>query len=119
MRRIGIAIVFAITAIISCKKKATEEDILSVNAMKVVLWDINNADAWFNQIPNTDSLHKTRKMNIQLYEQVFVSNKTTKKQFYNSYQYYQSKPDKMKTLMDSVVAYGERIKKSYKGPKKY
>ena len=118
MRTIVIAVLITLAAT-SCKKKATEDDILPLNTMKVVLWDMNTADAWFNQISNTDSLHKTRKMNIQLYEQVFVSNNTTKKQFYTSYQYYQAKPDKMKTLMDSVVAYGERVKNSYKGPKKY
>jgi Domain of unknown function (DUF4296) len=118
MRRIAIVVLTALT-LVSCKKKLTEDDVLPLNVMKVVLWDMNTADTWFNQISNTDSLHKTRKMNIQLYEQVFVSNKTTKKQFYTSYQYYQTKPDKMKTLMDSVVAYGERVKNSYKGPKKY
>ncbi len=119
MRGIMTLALIALVILVACRNKSPENEVLSLNDMKTVLWDLQNADAWFNQIPNIDSLHKTHKMNIQLYEQVFVSNKTTKKQFYTSYQYYQTRPDKMKILMDSVVAYGERVKNSYKGPRKY
>jgi predicted SnoaL-like aldol condensation-catalyzing enzyme len=87
--------------------------------MKTIMWDLENADTWFNQISIIDSAHKNRKMNIQLYEQVFVSHKITKQQFYDSYQYYQTRPDQMKILIDSVVAYGERVRTSYKGARKY
>ncbi len=113
---ISLMIIFAF---LGCEKKPTENDIIALNDMKVILWDMSNADAFFNQISLTDSVHKTRAMTIQLYEQVFLSHNITKKQFYNSYQYYETKPDKLKTLMDSVVAYGERVKISYKGPKKF
>ncbi len=115
-----ICIAFAIIIFVfACKKKSDDKDILAINDMKTIVWDMTLADEWFNQIPNTDSLHKTRNMNIQLYEQVFASHNTTKKSFYTSYQYYQLHPDKMKILIDSVSAYGERIKNSYKGPRKY
>jgi hypothetical protein len=103
----------------ACSNKPTASEPLAINDMKTILWDIETADIWFNQIPITDSVHKTRQMNIQLYEQVFASHNISKKHFYNSYQYYQTRPDKMKILMDSVVAYGERVKASYKGPRKY
>ncbi|MDI9363636.1 MAG: DUF4296 domain-containing protein [Flavobacterium sp.] len=103
----------------ACNNKPNANKPLGINQMKTILWDIENADIWFNQIPLTDSVHKTQQMNIQLYEQVFASHNITKQQFYNSYQYYQTRPDKMKILMDSVVAYGERVKASYKGPRKY
>ncbi len=103
----------------ACSNKSKANEPLAINDMKTIMWDIETADVWFNQIPLTDSVHKTRQMNIQLYEQVFASHNITKKQFYNSYQYYQTRPDKMKILMDSVVAYGERVKASYKGPRKY
>ncbi len=116
MRRLAIIVLIAL---VCCKKKSSDNEILQIEDMKTVMWDMNMADEWFNQIPTTDSLHKTRSQNIQLYEQVFVSHSITKKQFYNSYQYYQTRPDKMKILLDSVSAYGERIKNSYKGPRKY
>lgn len=114
-----VSIILVVCMLVACKSKSKTEDTLPINDMKTILWDMENADVWFNQIPLTDSVHRTRQMNIQLYEQVFASHNITKKQFYNSYQYYQTRPDKMKTLLDSVVAYGERIKKSYKGPRKY
>jgi hypothetical protein len=103
----------------ACNKKPKANEPFAINDMKTILWDIETADVWFNQIPLTDSVHRTRQMNIQLYEQVFASHNITKKQFYEGYQYYQTRPDKMKILMDSVVAYGERVKASYKGPRKY
>ncbi|MFC4231205.1 DUF4296 domain-containing protein [Parasediminibacterium paludis] len=107
---------FVLTAC-SNKPKASEQ--IAINDMKTIMWDMENADIWFNQIPIYDSVHKTRQMNIQLYEQVFASHNITKQQFYKSYLYYQTKPDQMKILIDSVVAYGERVKASYKGPRKY
>lgn len=116
--RTCLIILITIT-LFACKKKSNDNKILVINDMKTIVWDMTLADEWFNQISNTDSLQKTRKMNIQLYEQVFVSHKITKKIFYTSYQYYQLHPDKMKILIDSVSAYGERIKSSYKGPRKY
>ena len=112
-------VIIVLIAFVCCKKKSSDNNILQIDEMKTVMWDMSTADEWFNQIPIIDSLHKTRRQNIQLYEQVFASHSITKKQFYNSYQYYQTRPDKMKILLDSVNAYGDRIKNSYKGPRKY
>jgi hypothetical protein len=119
MKAILSCMLVACLLLASCSNKPKAIEPLAINDMKTIMWDIETADVWFNQIPLTDSVHKTRQMNIQLYEQVFASHNITKQQFYNSYQYYQTRPDKMKILMDSVVAYGERVKASYKGPRKY
>ena len=112
-------IMLLIVTVFACKKKSDDSKTLAINDMKTIIWDMTLADEWFNQISNTDSLHKNRKMNIQLYEQVFASHNITKKNFYISYKYYQLHPDKMKILIDSVSAYGDRIKNNYKGPRKY
>ncbi len=112
-------IILMVITFFACKNKSDDTKVLAINDMKIIIWDMTLADEWFNQISNTDSLHKTRNMNIQLYEQVFASHGITKKNFYTSYKYYQLHPDKMKTLIDSVSAYGDRIKSSYKGPRKY
>lgn len=119
MRAILSCLLVVCLVLVACSKKPKANEPLAINDMKTILWDIENADVWFSQIPMADSIHKTRQMNIQLYEQVFASHNITKQQFYNSYQYYQTRPDKMKILIDSVVAYGERVKASYKGPRKY
>ena len=78
--------------------------------MKVVLWDMMKADEWYVQTTIIDTLHMRTKENIQLYEQVFAIHHTSKNQFYNSYKYYQTHPDKFKVLMDSITAYANREK---------
>jgi hypothetical protein len=76
--------------------------------MKLVVWDMMKADEWFVQTSIKDTLHLRKKENIQLYEEVFSIHKTSRKQFYNSYKYYQGHPDKFKVLMDSITALANR-----------
>ena len=95
-------------SIISCGKK--KSDLLSVNEMKVVMWDVLNADSWYTQTAMRDTTGKLHKQNIVWYQQIFLQHDITKEQFYRSYHYFESNPDKMKVLMDSVEAYGLRTK---------
>jgi len=88
----------------------TEEDILPINEMKPIMWDLLTADEWFNQTAITDSTARLKQKNTQLYNQIFEKYKITKKQFYNSYNYYQMHPTELKVLIDSVENYGSRIK---------
>ena len=97
-----------ITIFISCGKN--HNSILSVNEMKIVMWDMFNADNWYNQIAIKDSTAFKNRKNVALYQQVFQKDGVTREQFYTSYKYYQSHPDKMKVLLDSVEAYGERAR---------
>ena len=106
MRWIIVGCLIAI--FISCGKN--HNSILSVNEMKVVMWDMFNADNWYNQIAIKDSTAPKTRKNIALYQQVFQQTGVTREQFYTSYKYYQSHPDKMKVLLDSVEAYGERVR---------
>ena len=84
--------------------------ILSMADMKVVMWDMLNADSWYFQASIKDSTAAARKLNVQLYQQVFLQHDITREQFYASYKYYQLRPEKMQVLMDSVEAYGNRVK---------
>ncbi len=92
---------------ISCGKN--HNAILSINQMKVVMWDMLNADNWHFQTTLVDSTAQKNKKNVALYQQVFQQEGVTKEQFYKSYKYYQSHPDQMKILLDSTEAYGTRV----------
>ena len=94
---------------ISCKSKSNT-NILSLDSMKVVMWDMLAAGEWNNIAITKDSALFRNHNDIKLYEQVFLVHHITKDQFYNSYKYYQSHPDKMKILVDSVSNFGTREK---------
>jgi hypothetical protein len=96
--------------VLSCKKTPKDQVILPVNTMKLAMWDLMRADEWYTQTTLKDSLNKRLKENIQLYEQVFAIHGTTRKQFYNSYKYYETHPKDFRVLMDSISAFSEREK---------
>ena len=50
------------------------------------------------------------KEDIPLYEQVFAVHKITKKQFYDSYHYYEAHPVAYKELVDSLESYANKQK---------
>jgi hypothetical protein len=83
---LGICLIF-----LACKKTPKDQEILPINAMKLAMWDMMRADEWFTQTTLKDSLNLRKKENIQLYEQVFTIHGTTRKQFYNSYKYYEER----------------------------
>jgi hypothetical protein len=102
-----ISIVAVLLFFIACKSN----NIIPVNTMKVMVWDMACADELVLEKQakdstlkksNLDSLRKT------IYQQVFQVHKTTQATFYTNYQYYQQRPDLFKILMDSVQNYGTR-----------
>lgn len=109
MRKRNWLIVFLLITLFSCKRKQAAE-ILPINSMKLVMWDILKSDEWYTQTAMRDTLHLRLNENFQIYEQVFKIHHITKAQFYNSYKYYETHPDQFKVLIDSVVMVGDRDK---------
>ncbi len=101
---------------ISCRQDASKK-IIEPEQMKVVIWDMLNADSWHEQLKLRDTLVKYTNENFKFYNQIFAAHNITKEQFYNSYKYYQTNPLKMQALLDSATAYGERIKNAPVKPK--
>ena len=97
-----------IIVIVACGKNGSS--VLPLNDMKVIMWDMFNADSWYTQTAMRDTTGKLSKQNVVWYQQIFLQHNITKEQFYKSYSYYESHPDKMKLLIDSVEAYGTRTK---------
>lgn len=78
------------------------------------MWDVINADEWMKAASIKDSTVIAKKQNIALYNKIFALHKITKQQFYDSYNYYQTHPNEMKMLLDSVAAYGIKKRDSLK-----
>jgi len=104
-----ICIYSALTIFIfSCNRKNKKIEVLPFDTIKVVMWDILNAEEFNNILIIKDSTLKKTKSNLKLYQQVFFIHHLSKEQFYYSYQFYEQHPDQFKVLMDSVSTYGSR-----------
>lgn len=84
----------------------SNDKIIEPQKMKLVMWDMITADEYNKLIVAKDSSFVIQKHNISLYNNIFALHKISKQQFYNSYQYYQSHPNEMKILLDSIAAFG-------------
>jgi hypothetical protein len=89
---------------------STPKNVLPVNTMKVVMFDMLKADEWYARKLVGDTLMLKVKEDIPLYEQVFAVHKITKKQFYDSYHYYEAHPVSYKELVDSLESYANKQK---------
>jgi hypothetical protein len=81
---------------------------MSVDEMKIIMWDMMKADELNNLQATKDSGFAVKKMNFTYYEQVFKIHDITREEFYNSLKYYEAHPPLMKTLIDSLDQYAAR-----------
>jgi hypothetical protein len=95
---------FALVFLVACNN-GTPKNVLPVNTMKVVMFDMLKADEWYARKLVGDTLLLKVKEDIPLYEQVFAVHKLTKKQFFDSYHYYEAHPVAYKELVDSLESY--------------
>lgn len=99
------SLVFVVLCFLALACTSTPKNVLPVNTMKVVMFDMLKADDWYARIIVGDTLMKKVKEDIPLYEQVFAVHKLTKKEFFDSYHYYESHPLAYKELVDSLESY--------------
>lgn len=84
--------------------------ILEAKKMQGVLWDVFMAEGYTSEFIIKDSLKNAKIENAKLQQQIFAIHQITKKEFYDSYNYYNSHADLMKNLLDSIIARGEKEK---------
>ena len=65
--RYVMMIIFSVLIMVACKTKNTNNTLLPINSMKLVLWDILKADEWYTQTSIRDTLHKRLNENFQIY----------------------------------------------------
>jgi hypothetical protein len=98
-------IIFIVVVLIGCNQQS---DVIPPTQMKQIMWDMITADEWLKLAAKKDSSVIYKKQQTSLYNKIFTINKTTKEAFYSSYQYYQTHPNEMKILLDSLSAFGIR-----------
>jgi hypothetical protein len=92
-----------IVIFISCSdKKKVPEDILSQDKMSKVLWDMMRADEWVTYEQTKDTALDRYKRSVELYQKVYQVHSITDAQFKKSFKYYQTRPDLLKPLFDSL-----------------
>jgi hypothetical protein len=91
-------------------KNKAPAGVLNKEKMTVVMWDLLEANSYTQQYLRRDTLKNSSIENMKMQQQIFNLHKVTKEDFYKSYDYYSTQPDQMKTLLDSIVALGERNK---------
>ena len=104
------SILVIIVYLLALACSSTPKHVLPVNTMKVVMFDMLKADDWYARIIVGDTLMQRVKEDIPLYEQVFAVHKLTKKEFFDSYHYYESHPVAYKELIDSLESYANNQK---------
>ena len=115
MSRVTLTCLLLFITLLSCTEKHSA--VLTISEMKPIIWDMLNADNWNFQTAVTDTANKNKKNNLAFYDKIFKQYDITKEQFYKSYKYYEFHPDRMKILIDSVEAYGQRQKSDLDKPK--
>jgi len=100
---------FVFVLLVACNS-GIPKNVLPVNTMKVVMFDMLKADEWYARKLVGDTLMLKVKEDIPLYEQVFAVHEITKKQFYDSYHYYEAHPVVYKELVDSLESYANKQK---------
>lgn len=106
-------LVLIVLFFISCKSESDVPDnILPVNEMKVVMWNIIQADEYANLSIAPDSSKNLKQETLKLYSKVFYQHKISSDDFGRSYNYYKQHPAIEKALLDSIQAYGSKMKEA-------
>jgi len=104
--RIFLPLLFLLLVISCGKKDRVPKGVLSKEKMEVVLWDMIQADEFLKDYvyKNDSTRIDTVESSIGVYERVLALNKTTRKEFDSSFNYYRRHPQMMKTILDSINA---------------
>jgi hypothetical protein len=99
IKMVLISLVFYLTA---CSSGPVPKGIIHPDKMEKVVNDIIQVDEFINNFLIKDTALNIKNKRSELYEKVFLLNKTNRKEFFTSFKYYQQHPDKQKVLFDSL-----------------
>ena len=94
------------------------KDIISQNEMRKIIWDLMRADAYASNFIMPDSTRNLKAESAALYEKVFAIHSTTQEAFKKSMAFYESRPDLLKAITDSLRSDEKRVQtyQDYKKP---
>jgi surfactin synthase thioesterase subunit len=78
------------------------KNIISQNEMRKIMWDLMRADAYVSDFIMKDSTRDKKTESVILYEKVFAIHSTSQEAFEKSMTFYESRPDLLKVITDSL-----------------
>lgn len=108
--KVFVVIILISFCMAGCDKEGLPSGILEKEKMQAVLWDFIQAEAYTTQFIKKDSIKNDTFENAKLQQQIFALHNISKKEFYNSYDYYAGHVELMRTLLDSISLKAEREK---------
>jgi hypothetical protein len=76
--------------------------VLSQEQMRRIMWDLIRTDIYVSDFLSQDSTINRDESRLKLYQQVYRLHKTDKETFKKSLAFYQSRPDLLKVITDSL-----------------
>ncbi len=104
----GAVLFFVVFACVSCGDGHKSGVVLPKEKMQTVLWDMLQADAYTSNFIKNDSSKKELEEVTALQKKIFELHHISREDFTVSYDYYSSRPEQMKMLLDSISAKVER-----------
>ena len=83
--------------------------ILAQNDMRKLMWDMMRADAYVADFIMKDSTRDQKTESAILYEQIFTIHSTTEDIFKKSLGFYESRPDLLKAITDSLKSDEKKV----------
>ena len=110
--------IILIISTFGCKEDNTPpKDVISQNEMRKIMWDLLRADAFVADFIMKDSTCNQKDESAILYEKIFDIHSTNRESFKKSLSFYQSRPDLLKTITDSLRS-DEKKAQQYQDEKK-
>src|ERR1044071_7060325 len=88
------------------------KNIIPQNEMRKIMWDLMRADAYVSDFIMKDSTKNKNTESGILYEKVFAIHSTTQEAFKKSMSFYESRPDLLKVISDSLKSDEKRAQES-------
>jgi hypothetical protein len=108
MKRLGFFL-WLVICLIACGNGDLPADILPPKQMEVVLWDMVRADELADLNYTKDSTLKPMQLHGEQYDRVFAVHKLSREQLQKSLRYYESRPELLKPIIDTIHTRAERM----------
>lgn len=104
-----LPLIFVSLFLVACTEgNDPKKDVLPPQKMESVLWDILKAEAIADSRQLKDSSFQSIAIHTTLYDTVFAVHQIDKDVFKKSLRYYESRPDLLKIIFDSLQSKSDR-----------
>lgn len=103
-----LAYLLLIVYMVACKP-SVPEGVLPTDKMQALYWDLMRADEMVNYYALLDTAYVRTKHQDSLYTAIFGIHQVSRETFLKSKSYYETHPEKLKPILDSIHSRGEKI----------